>query len=106
MSVTAVPPGWYVDPAGVMRWWDGYRWTPYVAPAPNPAPIPAPMPVPAPPREPQPIAPALVEPGTLDRGLAGRVRTWQVVLVGLAALTVIVVVTWLLAAYASDPRLG
>lgn len=96
MSVTAVPPGWYVDPAGVMRWWDGYRWTPYVAPAPLPAPR----------REPQPIAPALVEPGTLDRGLAGRVRTWQVVLVGLAALTVIVVVTWLLAAYASDPRLG
>src|ERR1700759_5437917 len=62
--------------------------------------------VPPPPRRPQPIEPALIEPGTLDPGLAGRVRTWQVVLVGLGALTVIVTVTWLLIAYASDPILG
>lgn len=95
MSVAAVPPGWYVDPAGVLRWWDGYRWTPYVAPPRPVAPV-----VPAPPR---PIEPALIEPGTLDRGVPGRVRVWHVVVVGLFALAVIVTVAWLLGAYASDP---
>jgi hypothetical protein len=100
VSQPPTPPGWYVDPLGLLRWWDGYRWTPYTAPAPV-----ARRP-PAPPRPPQPIEPALITPGTLDPGLAGRVRTWQVVLVVLAALAVIVTVTWLLAAFATDPRLG
>lgn len=110
MSGSAVPPGWYVDPAGVMRWWDGRQWTPYTAPPPRTPYVPMPpapaRPVPAPPREPKPIEPALIEPGQLDRGLAGRVRPWQVVLVGLAALAVIVIVAWLLVTLASDASLG
>lgn len=101
MTGASVPPGWYVDPAGVTRWWDGHRWTPYTAPPPMP-----PMLRPAPPPQPRPIEPMLIAPGTLDRGLPDRVRTWQVVLVALGALAVIVVVTWLLAAYASDVGLG
>jgi hypothetical protein len=24
----AAPPGWYPDPAGLVRWWDGTQWTP------------------------------------------------------------------------------
>jgi hypothetical protein len=26
------PPGWYADPQGAMRWWDGAAWTAHVAP--------------------------------------------------------------------------
>lgn len=31
------PPGWYPDPSGAPtnRWWDGYRWTPYMQPSPK-----------------------------------------------------------------------
>lgn len=102
--MTVVPPGWYVDQAGTMRWWDGYRWTPYVAPPRPVLPVAPVMPVaPVAPPAPKPIEPALVEPGTLDRGIPGRVKLWQVVLVGLLALAVIVTVAWLVGAYASDP---
>ena len=31
-SRIAPPPGWYRDPAGQTRWWDGHQWTGYVAP--------------------------------------------------------------------------
>jgi uncharacterized Tic20 family protein len=24
----APPPGWYLDPAGAQRWWDGWQWGP------------------------------------------------------------------------------
>lgn len=27
-----MPPGWYVDPQGVVRWWDGWQWTPTTQP--------------------------------------------------------------------------
>ena len=30
----ATPPGWYPDPSGQMRWWDGYRWTHVSGPPP------------------------------------------------------------------------
>ena len=31
----ALPPGWYQDPSGAVRWWDGRAWNMIV---PNPAP--------------------------------------------------------------------
>lgn len=32
--MTTVAPGWYPDPQGVTRWWDGQAWTQHVAPPP------------------------------------------------------------------------
>ena len=29
--MTTVPPGWYDDGHGGMRWWDGTQWTEHVA---------------------------------------------------------------------------
>lgn len=34
-GAAGVPAGWYGDPAGHLRWWDGRAWGP-AAPAPNP----------------------------------------------------------------------
>ncbi|GAA1239052.1 hypothetical protein GCM10009676_24570 [Prauserella halophila] len=36
--MTQPPPGWYPDQADprYLRWWDGYRWTPYTQPVPQP----------------------------------------------------------------------
>lgn len=45
------PAGWYAD-NGQLRWWDGVRWTPYVAPA-GPAAPPPPTTAPWPTRSPQ-----------------------------------------------------
>ena len=45
----APPQGWYPDPQGTTRWWDGSAWTAHVAPASAPAAPTAPTaPVPAP----------------------------------------------------------
>jgi len=43
-----MPAGWYVDPEGVMRWWDGRRWTEHTSPGAVPA---------APPASPAPASP-------------------------------------------------
>lgn len=32
------PPGWYAQPDGTQRYWDGQQWTNHVAPAPSPLP--------------------------------------------------------------------
>lgn len=37
--MTSMPPGWYDDGRGALRWWDGVQWTEHVAtPDPEPAP--------------------------------------------------------------------
>ena len=33
LAMTTVPPGWYDDGHGGMRWWDGTRWTEHIAAA-------------------------------------------------------------------------
>lgn len=41
--MTSMPPGWYDDQRGALRWWDGTQWTEHVAtPDPEPAPGAAP----------------------------------------------------------------
>ncbi|WP_372443460.1 DUF4870 domain-containing protein [Rhabdothermincola sediminis] len=35
------PPGWYPDPTGQLRWWDGQQWGQAAQPGPSPAPTPA-----------------------------------------------------------------
>src|SRR5262245_29535804 len=45
------PPGWYRDPGGMTRWWDGQRWPDHLAPGPTPTAsgvVPPPMPPDAP----------------------------------------------------------
>lgn len=43
--MTQQPPGWYSQPDGTRRYWDGTRWTEHAAPAPNkPLPAAAPQP--------------------------------------------------------------
>lgn len=32
--VPPLPAGWYQDPSGVVRWWDGQQWTQHVQGAP------------------------------------------------------------------------
>lgn len=34
--MTQPPAGWYEDPDGVMRWWDGIQWTEHTQPPPAP----------------------------------------------------------------------
>ena len=37
-AVAAPPPGWYPDPSGQVRWWDGWQWTQHAgAPPAGPA---------------------------------------------------------------------
>ncbi|MFD6794458.1 MULTISPECIES: DUF2510 domain-containing protein [Prauserella salsuginis group] len=59
--MTQPPPGWYPDQtdARYMRWWDGYRWTPYTQPVPQQPvpPQPPPRSVPPPQHAAQPYSP-------------------------------------------------
>lgn len=36
---TAVPPGWYPDGGGRLRWWDGWQWTSHAADPPSGQPL-------------------------------------------------------------------
>lgn len=40
-TLAGPPAGWYTDPQGVQRWWDGQVWTQHVAPTPASAGVPA-----------------------------------------------------------------
>ena len=40
MSHMSVAAGWYPQPDGSHRWWDGTAWTEHVTPAPAPTPTP------------------------------------------------------------------
>ncbi|HEY4378168.1 MAG TPA: DUF2510 domain-containing protein [Acidimicrobiales bacterium] len=39
-ALPSIPPGWYPDPSGQMRWWDGWQWTHHAGPA-GPPPTPS-----------------------------------------------------------------
>lgn len=86
--MTQTPAGWYRDPEGAVRWWDGAVWTDHVQPAEPPAPAspppPAQPPAPAGPAGPPPYAtgpsPA-PRPAAPELAGAG-VRLWMVLLVG------------------------
>jgi uncharacterized Tic20 family protein len=43
----ATPPGWYADPSGTTRWWDGTQWGQVAAPSNVPAAVPYGVPAPA-----------------------------------------------------------
>lgn len=82
MSDQVAPPAWYPDPqgSGLLRWWDGYRWTDHVEPVPaSPAPN-APASQPATPTqlaEPRPdpsAAPGVRSSSTKHHGLFGAKR--------------------------------
>lgn len=56
--MTQQPPGWYNQPDGTRRYWDGSRWTEHTAPTPNqPQPPAAPQPGQAAPPQPPGITP-------------------------------------------------
>jgi cell division protein FtsB len=42
MAAGTIPAGWYPDnyDAGLLRWWDGIRWTTHAQPRPRPVPVP------------------------------------------------------------------
>ncbi len=46
MSQSVAPAGWFADPSGRLRWWDGQVWTEHTAagyPTPYPAECPTPL---------------------------------------------------------------
>jgi hypothetical protein len=82
--MTAPVPGWYPDPANpqLLRWWDGYAWTPHAQPNPaaaQPQPYqfhPGQPPVQAgQPAAPQPATPAEPQPGAAGQVGAGPLFT-------------------------------
>lgn len=63
MAAGTIPAGWYPDnyDAGLLRWWDGIRWTPHTQP--RPAPVPAPTsPAPQPDRTRATVAAIAIQP--------------------------------------------
>jgi hypothetical protein len=67
-TITTPPPGWYSDPHGAQRWWDGQAWTSHVAEPVAPVPVAAPPVAPAAPAAPAvptQVAPPLVAPAPL-----------------------------------------
>jgi hypothetical protein len=80
----SAPPGWYPDPdaaSGMVRWWDGQRWSDVTTPAGPGVAVQAPVLAPAPPATFQPVD---ARPGPGRGGLA-----WGI---GLGALALVLVV--------------
>lgn len=89
------PPGWYPDPAGTVRWWDGQQWT--VAAPPPGAPVPA---GPQPPAQSYgaPLGPARLDAGAIcSYSWRKFTEHWQVLLPMMLIIVVLAVGGMLLA---------
>ncbi len=98
------PAGWYPDPhagAGGQRWWDGYRWTEHLSPAPPPLSLP-PQPLPLAPQPPPPARAgfnARLYSGTADAAAGTNTAAIWSLVTGIAS--VVLVVFWWFAAAAA-----
>ena len=96
------PPGWYPDPTGTLRWWDGQRWT--VAATPPGIPVPG---------DHQPLAQSYGAPSSrLDAGAICSyswrkfTECWQVLVVMMLVIVALTIAGMLLAFLTLLPVIG